>query len=175
MKNMTTRDLVVASLFASLVFVGTYAIKLPLPSGFGYIHLGDAFVYLSGALLGPLLGGMAAGIGSMLADLLSGYAIYAPATFIIKAVNAVIVGTAFKMAIQTQDTLLKKMFVFLLSSGVAGVVMVGGYFAYEILLYEVEVASANVLFNVTQAVGSLIVATLLYAIFRNPQLDRLMK
>jgi hypothetical protein len=54
----------------------------------------------------------------------------------------------------------------------AGVVMVTGYFLYEVILYQVEAASANVVFNITQAVGSLVVASVLYTIFRHPMLSK---
>ena len=49
----------------------------------GYVNLGDCAVPLSAWILGPVYGGVAAGVGSMLADLLSGYAHYAPGTFLI--------------------------------------------------------------------------------------------
>lgn len=45
----------------------------------GYVNLGDCAVLMSAWVLGPLYGGAAAGIGSALADLLSGYAHYVPA------------------------------------------------------------------------------------------------
>ena len=57
-------------------------IVIPLP--YGYVNAGDIFVLLAGFCLGPLYGGAAAALGCALADLLCGYAIYAPATSVIK-------------------------------------------------------------------------------------------
>ena len=82
-KNRTLRLLVTAALLAALTTVATMVIHIPTPSR-GYIHPGDCIVILSGWLLGPVFGGAAAGLGSALADLMSGYAIYAPATLLIK-------------------------------------------------------------------------------------------
>ena len=66
MKN--TKKLVVTALMAALTCIATMIIKIPTPT-FGYIHLGDGFVLLSGIILGPVSGAFAAGIGSMFADI----------------------------------------------------------------------------------------------------------
>ncbi len=57
---------------AALTCIATMIIHIPTP-GLGYIHFGDGMVLLSGILLGPLYGSLSAGIGSMLADVFSGY------------------------------------------------------------------------------------------------------
>ena len=68
----TTKRIVTASMLAALVCVATMIIKIPSPLK-GYINLGDCVVLLSGWLLSPLYGFLAAGIGSALADVFSGY------------------------------------------------------------------------------------------------------
>ena len=77
MKDSKIRKLVMAALLAALTYVATTVIKIPTPTG-GYVHPGDGMVLLSGWLLGPWWGGAAAGIGSMLVDLLGGYPSFAP-------------------------------------------------------------------------------------------------
>ena len=86
MKNKKLLYSLYASLFAALVFVATMIIKIPTLTG-GYMNIGDGMVLLCGFILGPIWGALAAGIGSMLADLV-GYPIYAVATFLIKALMA---------------------------------------------------------------------------------------
>lgn len=81
------RKLILSALFAALTCITTMFVKVPLPAG-GYVHLGNTFVFLSGWILGPFYGAAAAGIGSLLADVLSGYAQYAIFTLIIKALMA---------------------------------------------------------------------------------------
>ena len=100
-KNATNSDRVkltiTAALFAALTCIGTMILKIPTPT-LGYIHPGDGFVLLSGLLLGPLWGGLAAGIGSGLSDLIGGYFIYVPATFIIKALTAIVAYFTFRFS-----------------------------------------------------------------------------
>ena len=78
--------LVMAALFAAACCVATAFLKIPGP--LGYYHLGDGFCMLAGLLLGPVWGGLAAGIGSALADVITGCAIYAIPTLLIKAAVA---------------------------------------------------------------------------------------
>lgn len=59
MKNKTLR-LVMAALLAAITCVVTMVIKIPITATGGYINLGDCIVLLSGILLGPLYGGLAA-------------------------------------------------------------------------------------------------------------------
>ena len=84
-----TQKIVISALMASLVCVATMLIKIPSPLK-GYINLGDCVVLVSGWMLPPTYGFLAAGLGSALADVFSGYAMYAPATFVIKGLMAVI-------------------------------------------------------------------------------------
>ena len=88
MQGTSTFKIVLASLFAALTCVATMFIRIPSPVS-GYLNLGDGFVLLSAFLLGPALGSVSAGIGSVLADLLSGYPMYAVGTLVIKGVDEV--------------------------------------------------------------------------------------
>ena len=82
-KSVTIRKTVYSALFAALVFVATVVIHFHIGST-GCVNLGDCVVVATGILLGPIYGGLAAGIGSALADALYGHLIYLPGTFIIK-------------------------------------------------------------------------------------------
>ena len=77
MRDMKIRKMVLAALMAALTYVATMVVQIPSPMQ-GYVNLGDCCVLLSGWILGPWWGGAAAGIGSMLTDLLNGYAHYKP-------------------------------------------------------------------------------------------------
>lgn len=79
--------LALTGLFAALGCVGTMVLQIPSPTG-GYMNLGDAVVILGAWLLGPVYGAVAGGVGPALADLLSGYGVYVPATLVIKALMA---------------------------------------------------------------------------------------
>lgn len=124
-----TKKLVAAALLCAFTCVATMIIKLPTPT-FGYIHLGDGLVLLCGIACGPAVGALAAGVGSMFADIFSGYAAWAPATFLIKALTACIAGFLFRRSRRASHQNRT-----ILISGLAGeTVMVAGYFLYETAL-----------------------------------------
>lgn len=82
--KQSTRFLVTTALFSAAIAATTaYVLHIPLPTG-GYIHVGDALIYLAACLL-PTPWAIAAGaIGGALADLLTA-PMWAPATMVIKA------------------------------------------------------------------------------------------
>jgi uncharacterized membrane protein len=90
------RKIVFTALMASLICVATMIIKIPTPLH-GYINLGDCVVLAAGWLLSPAYAFLAAGLGSAFADVFSGYATYAPATFVIKGLMALIAFYGFKL------------------------------------------------------------------------------
>ena len=80
------RRLCQSALFAAVIFV--FTAYLHVPSFNGYTHMGDAFLYLAASLLPTGYAAGAGVVGAGLADLLSGYAMWAPATLVIKAATA---------------------------------------------------------------------------------------
>ena len=90
MKKKELLKLVLTAMFAALAYVATTIIQIPIPATGGYINLGDCVVLLGAFLLGPIYGAIAGGIGSALADILSGYTQYAIGTFVIKAAMAAV-------------------------------------------------------------------------------------
>lgn len=119
------KNLVLTGLLAAMVFLTTaYILHIPIVGG-GYVHLGDTMVYLAAALLPTPYAMAAAAIGGGLADVLTGAAVWAPATIIIKTV----------MVIPFTS---KKPQLLCLCNGVAplfaGIFGVAGYFAAEIAI-----------------------------------------
>lgn len=147
MKLQKMQKLAIAALFTAIICVATFIVKIPSPATNGYFNLGDCFVLLSGWFLGPAYGALAAGLGSALADILSGYAQYALATFIIKAIMAVIAYYVF-------NTFKKKAFISKLAGGIAAeTLMVLGYFGYEAVILQYGFAAAGSIFsNVMQGI-----------------------
>lgn len=85
------KNMVFTSLFTALTFIFTFSIKIPVPITAGYIHPGDSMVFLSALILPYPFAIFAAGVGSMLADLIGGYGNWALPTLIIKSLMAVVV------------------------------------------------------------------------------------
>lgn len=155
---MKTKKIVLSALLAALVCVATMIIRLPSPLG-GYINLGDGIVLLCGWLLSPVYGFLAAGIGSGLADILSGYVAYAPATFIIKGGMALLAYWIAK-SLRTRPLTAK-----LVGGVTAEVVMIGGYLLFESFIYGFVPSLVNVPANTVQGLAGLIVGLLLVRVF----------
>ena len=167
MKNRTQK-LVMAALLASLCCVATMIIKIPLPSSMGYVNLGDCVVLLSGWLLSPVYGFFAAGLGSALADVFSGYTLYAPATFIIKGLMAIISFFAFKLF----EGVVPKPVARVLSGLAAEVLMILGYFIFEGFLYGFAPSVVNIPANAFQGTAGLALSVFLIRIFEKNNIFR---
>ncbi|MGE5560372.1 MAG: ECF transporter S component [Chloroflexota bacterium] len=89
--NNHTRAIVLGGLFSALV-LGATLIRVA-PTDKAYFHLGEAVIYATAVVFGRWYGGIAGAIGSGLADLLSGYAFWAPVTVAVKFVEGYVVGT----------------------------------------------------------------------------------
>lgn len=165
MTDRRIHRLVYAALMAALVCAGTMVIQIPSPTN-GYVNAGDSFVLLSGWLLGPWLGGAAAGIGSMLTDLLLGYAHYAPGTLLIKGLDAAVAGLLFR-------ALGGRLGGQILSSVTGELVMTAGYFAYTALLLGRGIgAAASVPGNLIQGAVATVLAILLFQAARHTVLKK---
>ena len=116
-------------------------ISIPLPSGYGDVNLGDAGVFLCACLLPGGLGALAAGVGAALADLILGWAMYAPVTLLIKGLTALLAGLALRRAKKAGLPL----------SLLCCLLVPLGYFLYETILLTAPVAAVNVLPNALQA------------------------
>jgi len=142
-------------MFAALTFCATFFIKIPMIV-VGYINLGDCLVLASGWLLGPVWGCAAAAIGSSLADLVGGYAIYALPTFAIKGLMAIVAYLIYVLFSQKF-----RLFGRILAATAAECIMIGGYFLFEGIVYDFTTAMASISFNVIQGVCGLVIAVLL--------------
>ncbi len=155
-----TQKIVIASLLAALCCVATMIVKIPSPLK-GYLNLGDCVVLLSGWLLSPAYGFAAAGIGSALADMFSGYIIYAPATFIIKGIMAIIAFYGFK----TLGKRISATAARIICGAAAEIAMVLGYFIFEGFLYGFGPSAVNIPANGVQGIAGLILGVVLIKIF----------
>ena len=173
MKRQKLLHLLFASMFAALVFIATMIIKIPTPTG-GYVNIGDGMVMICGWVLGPVWGSLAAGIGSMLADLV-GYPIYAGATFVIKALMAL---AACGIAAILKPVFKNfKFMAYFIAGLVAEIIMVAGYFVFEATVMSYGWgAVVSVLPNVMQGVVGIAVGIVLMTVFDKTKLiDKMMK
>lgn len=162
MKNKNLMKIVMAAMFAALVTGLTFFPKIPIPGG-GYVHLGDAMIYLAASFLPMPYAMAAAAIGGGLADLLSGYAAYAPFTVLVKALLTI----AFTY--KNEKILSKRNFI----APLAGLIITPGiYFAADWILYGIGAATPGIIWNVCQAAASMIVFYVVAAAFDKLQLKK---
>ena len=158
--NSNLKKIVMTALFAALACVATMSIRIPTPGTSGYIHPGDAIVILSGIILGPVYGLLAGGIGSAMADLLGGYFVYVPITFVIKGLVALVSALIYQNVGKNS----KSRYVAVILGGVIDIIFVaGGYFVCEFFLYGAS-AAASIPANIIQGVGGLVLAAVLYPV-----------
>ena len=147
MKNNKIKYMCIAGVLTALVFVVTANLHIPMYNG--YIHFGDGIIYLAACLL-PLPYAVAVGAGgALLSDCLTGFAIWAPASVIIKALTTLLFSSKKDTIINIRNSLV------LLP---AAILCAGGYYLYEALLYGNFVAPlASISSNIIQSIASSIV------------------
>lgn len=148
----TTFYVVLIALFSALVCVLTIFVQIPW--GKGYINFGDTLIFLAASLLGPVGGMIAGAIGSSLADLFSGFATYAPFTFVVKGGEGFLCGILYTYVFRKQRPMLRRLFSML----IAGAWMIIGYFLTDLMLYGWEASLFNFVSGPIQAGASLVVA-----------------
>lgn len=142
--DSTKTTLIQISLWAvmsALVCVATLLIRIPNPMG-GYFNIGDVMVFVSALTFGPIVGGVAGGIGSSLADLI-GFPVFVVPTLVIKGVEGFLAGLI---------TNKKSIFRDILAVTAAGVEMVIGYFMVEVYLWGIGDAILEIPGNIGQIV-----------------------
>lgn len=151
-KPSVAKQIAFTAAFAALCLVSTMLISIPLPAN-GYFNAGDVFVLLAGWCLGPIYGTIAAAIGSALADVLLGFAIYAPATFLIKGLDAF---AAWAVWFLLKKLIRKNSLDFLprIAGALVGeTIMVFSYFFFEGVVLGLGLGAApNILGNTLQGV-----------------------
>lgn len=155
-----TKRIVITALMTAMVCVATMIIKIPSPMK-GYLNIGDCIVLLCGWLLAPGYGFVAAGLGSALADLFSGYITYAPATFLIKGTMALIAFGCFRLMNKRIGKLPSQ----IIGAVLAEIVMVLGYFVFEGFMYGFVPSAVNIPANSVQGAAGLILGIILVKVF----------
>ncbi len=155
--------------FITLSFLGTTAIRIPIPASGGYFNLGDTFVMAAALLYGPLVGGAVGLIGPALADAI-GFPQFILATGVVKGLEGLLIGALSRSKPSTARVVL--------SLAVGIVVLVGGYFIFEAYIYPLlartipffgvtdrAAALAELLPNLLQGILSAVIAFGIWKVF----------
>lgn len=127
------KDLVTTALLISMVFIATMFIniRLPISVNGGLIHLGTGMLYISAIVFGKKKGAIAGAFGMSLFDVVSGWVLWAPFTFVIRGVMGYIVGSIAN----SRDKDGKSFVMNILAVLVGGAWMIIGYYITEVILY----------------------------------------
>jgi len=145
-----------AGVGAALVAAATLVVQIPVPATQGYINLGDTMVIAMALALGSTIGAFCGGVGSALADLISGFAHYAPYTLLIKGVEGALAGLVSGRGRWME----------IAGAAVAVGEMVLGYFTVEALLFGPGAAVSELPGNIVQAAAGLLVGVPLSRVVR---------
>lgn len=134
------------AVMSALVTVGTLIVRIPNSMG-GYFNVGDVMIFVAALTFNPIVGGVAGGLGSAIADII-GFPVFAIPTLLIKGLEGLIAST-----ITNKKSLYRDIIAVL----AAGTEMVTGYFLVEVYLWGFGSALAEVPANIAQiAIGGIV-------------------
>jgi len=158
-RNERVKMMVKYAMMIALTCACTMLINIPVPGANGYFNLGDTMVFIAAILLGKKGGFIGGGIGSALADILLGYTIWAPFTFVIKGVEGYLAGYLLERTFGQKHPFLALM--------PSAVWMVAGYYVVKIFLYGWGPALLEVpLCTVQSVVGASVALAFAKALFK---------
>jgi uncharacterized membrane protein len=146
MASLNTRQIAAIGVMGALATIATMMFAFPIPATSGYFNLGDAIVMTTALTFGPIIGALAGGLGSGLADLLGGWYNWVIFTTVIKGAEGYVAG---KLAGPTEGRSLQKTIVAWVAGGA---VMVLGYFIVQVFMYGFAAAMVEAPFNMVQMV-----------------------
>jgi uncharacterized membrane protein len=147
-KQKAVIQLSLMAIMSALVTVGTLIVRIPNPMG-GYFNVGDVMIFVAALTFTPIIGGVAGGLGSSIADII-GFPLFAVPTLVIKGLEGLLASLI---------TNKKSFFRDVLAVVAAGAEMVIGYFLVELyaLQWGLGGALAEVPTNIAQvAIGGLV-------------------
>ena len=167
-----TNTIVMTAMMMCLVLVTTYTFKIPTPFQ-GYVHLGDAMIFLSVLIVGKKYGAVAAAFGSALANLLGGYVAFAPWTFVINGLMAIVMGLFIDAMVHRNKASLRIAgvpLIEIIGMIIAGLVMVLGYgVADAVLAGNIMTGILSMPANCGQFAAGVVIASILAAaLYKTP-------
>jgi len=148
MAVLKTRQVAAIGIMGALTTIATMLFVFPIPATSGYFNLGDTIVMITSLTFGPVVGAIAGGLGSGLADLLGGWYNWVIFTTIIKGIEGYVTGTIIKSSSQ------RNLQNVIIAWAVGGVLMVLGYFIVQVFMYGLGAAIVEAPFNLVQMLAS---------------------
>ena len=130
-KKVNVTDIAIIGVCIALTLVATafINIRLPIAANGGLVHLGNVPLFLAAIIFGKKTGAFAGAFGMGLFDLLSGWTLWAPFTFVIVGIMGFVVGKL------TEDEKHQNFKWYVIAIAAACVIKVVGYYIAEIVIY----------------------------------------
>ncbi|HNZ94570.1 MAG: Thiamine precursor transporter HmpT [Spirochaetes bacterium ADurb.Bin315] len=133
----------VVAVLTAVVVVFTLVVRIPTTKG--YLNLCDVAICFIAFTFGPVSAFLAAGLGTAIADLISGYAQWAPISFIVHGIEGLLI------ALIVRKQPLSKMRILLAAIGCVLTVSLGYFVLSALFISTVAVAAAEIPPNMIQA------------------------
>lgn len=155
-QRMKTQDLILTSMLVALIFIATFInIRLPIAANGGLVHLGTAMLFIASILFGPKKGAIAGAIGMGLFDLLGGWVIWTPITFVARGLQGYIIGKIAWANGRKGNSFAFNLTAMLVSTPV----MIAVYYLGEVILYGNWITPlASIPGDITSSVIGILVA-----------------
>ena len=158
-------NIAMTAMMICIIMVSIALFRIPIPFTQGFVNLSDAMVFMGVIILGWKYGAIAAGLGSLLGDLLSGFPVWAPWSLVIKAGMALIFGMALQTLVENKHWSVSPrrfLTVEVLGMIIAGVFMTAAYYFAEGIMYgNWVVAALGIPWNIGQALVGACLAVIL--------------
>lgn len=156
------REMVQIALLTAITYLAVSFLHIPYGAG-GVVHLGDSIIFAAAILFGTRQAMISGALGMTMFDAFSGYMSYAPYTFVIKAIMALIIGLIANSGNAKGKNWIKNILGLIL----AGAWGVAGYYGAEVIMYgNLYAPMAYVLGNVIQVTAGGAIAVILVMALR---------
>ena len=163
--KLDVRIIAIMAVMIAVTFVFTMVRIMYIPATGGYIHLGDVAANFAALAFGPWVGLVAAGVGMALADAI-GFPLYIVPTLIIHGLQGLVVGYLGWR---------KRWTTIVIAAIVGELIVVGGYFVVQLLLYGIGPALIEAPWNGVQGLVGVIGGVPLFLLVRRayPPIERI--
>jgi len=170
MTNETkTQKLVLTALMTCMIMIAILFFRIPVPFTQGIVHIGDGLIFLAVLMLGTKYAIAAASVGSAMANIIMGFAFWAPWTFVIKGGMALIMGTFISVMMKNHmaNSILKPSVIRVIGMVLAGIWMTFGYYIAGRFIYgNWMVALFGIPWDIGQFTVGIFIASALVAALR---------
>ena len=146
----TTQQLTITAIFIALTFLATWLIKVQIPffaAKGGLVHLGNVPMFVAAMVYGRKTGAIAGAFGMALFDLMGGWILWAPFTFVVVGLMGYTVGLI------CEKSKMNPVLTNIIAVGVALIIKIVGYYIAEGVIYGNWIApAASIPGNIVQVV-----------------------